>query len=277
MLMIYLISCTDTDIIAAKKKMQKYIRLLTKWCEEWGLRLNNDKTYIQYFSKKKKEPPVVKIKNFAIKYKRTHRVLGMILDSPKLVWRDHLIYLISDCQRRLDLMKILSSPVWGASLKILRQHYISYIRSKIDYGSILYHSSHSPLLKKLDVVQNTAMRLMTGARKTSPILSLQIESQIPPLTLHRGFLLLKNYSKLLSKPSNFETTKALGLDSPINSNPPINSFRDKIKFQLSFYELNPLPRSPSPSLSPVPPWSSINHLITVYYDYKEINSNQMNT
>ena len=268
------ISCTDADINTARRNIQSYMKTLLKWCEEWGLKLNHDKTYIQYFSKKAKSYPIVRIENRAIKYKKTHKVLGMVLDSPKLSWRDHLVYLVSDCQRRLDLMKILSSPVWGASLKILRQHYIAYIRSKIDYGSILYHSSHSPLLNKLEVIQNTAMRLMTGARKTSPILSLQIESHIPPLKLHRGYLILKNYLKLMNKPTNFETSKALGLDDPLVPNPPLNSFRDKIKFQLLDHKLNPINRTPCPTLSPLPPWNSINHLITSYYNHQELNSNE---
>ena len=79
----------------------------------------------------------------------------------------------------------------------LPQFYIAYIRSKINYGSILYGSSHQPSLDKLERIQDSAMRLMLGARKTSPILSLKVESYLPPLKLHRGYLIVKNYLKLM--------------------------------------------------------------------------------
>ena len=166
---------------------------------------------MQHFTRKLIPVPNLCLDNANIQYKVSHRVLGMILDSPKLTWKPHIQYLINDCQRRLDILKIISSPVWGASLKMLRMAYISYIRSKIAFGCILYNTSKSPLLKKLDVVQNNALRLILGARRTSPILSLQAEAHIPPLSMYRGQLVIKNYIKLISKPSNFRTKKSWNL------------------------------------------------------------------
>ena len=200
----------------------------------------------------------------------------MILDSPSLSWKDHIKELISDCRRRLDIMKIISSPVWGACLKTLRHYYIAYIRSKIDYGSILYDKSNQTYINKLEVIQNTAMRLMTGARKTSPILSLQVECNLPPLSvsLHRGYLTVKNYSKLLCKSRNFETTSNLGLEYSFDENAPFHSFKFKAKPWCTTFQLPKIRRSPIPLLSPIPPWTSLLPYITNFYNYEEINSNE---
>ena len=88
-------------------------------------------------------------------------------------------------------MKAISSSKWGASLLILRTFYITYIRSKLDYGAVVYDSATEAIKQKLEIIQNNAMRLMIGARNTTPILSLQVESHLPPLKLHRAFNTLK--------------------------------------------------------------------------------------
>ena len=260
---------SNKNPMQAAVDLQRYLDSFIAWTKEWGLRVNPDKCVIQHFTRKITPIPYLSLDNNPIIYKSAHRVLGMILDSPKLTWTPHLQYLVNDCQRRLGLLRIISSPVWGASLKILRQTYISYIRSKIAYGCILYDSSRSPLLKKLEIVQNHAMRLMIGARKTSPILSLQVEAFIPPLTLHRGFLIVKNYIKLISKPNSFLTKSKLALDTYIPEAPKIaNNFSCRVRYWLHTFDLNPIQPYQINLLSPIPPWENIDELITTYYDYK---------
>ena len=42
------------------------------------------------------------------------------------------------------------------------------IRSKIDYGSIVYGAANAATLKSLEVVANEAMRITSGAFKNNP-------------------------------------------------------------------------------------------------------------
>ena len=93
----------------------------------------------------------------------------------------HIKVLIYECIRRTDILKSLASSKWGASTRILRLFYISYIRAKIDYGAILYGNASKTNLDKLEKVQNMCMRVILGAWKTTPILSLQAETNLPPL------------------------------------------------------------------------------------------------
>jgi len=73
--------------------------------------------------------------------------------------------------------------------------YGTLIRSKIDYGSIVYGSTRKSYLSKLDPIVNQALRLCLGAFRTSPIRSLRILSNESPLHLRREELLnmLLNY------------------------------------------------------------------------------------
>lgn len=55
------------------------------------------------------------------------------------------------------------------------------MRSVLDYGCIMYESASTTLLKKLDIMQAKALRLILGAVKTTPIAALQVESSEMPL------------------------------------------------------------------------------------------------
>lgn len=70
-------------------------------------------------------------------------------------------------------------------MKSVKMLYIGLIRSILDYGCIAYGSAAETQLKKLDVIQSTAMRVCLGAMKTSPISALQVEMGEMPLELRR--------------------------------------------------------------------------------------------
>ncbi len=69
-------------------------------------------------------------------------------------------------------MRALAGVKWGASRATLLHFYRAYIRSKIDYGCEVYGSASPTLLKQLEVVQNTALRIALGGFRSSPILAL---------------------------------------------------------------------------------------------------------
>ena len=83
-----------------------------------------------------------------------------MLDAPRLKWVPHLTYLRVDVMRRMDLLKHMASPNWGASSRFLRLFYCAFIRAKIDYGSILYGTASSAQLKQLEILQNACLRLI---------------------------------------------------------------------------------------------------------------------
>src|SRR6266576_6870935 len=91
---------------------------------------------------------------------------------------------------------------WGRDRKIIKNLYTALVLSKLDYGSIIYNSAKPNLLKKLDTIQHTGLRLISGAMYTSPISSLHAETCILPLQYRRKILSLTYYSKLSLKTLN---------------------------------------------------------------------------
>ena len=63
------------------------------------------------------------------------------------------------------------------------QLYRAIIRSKIDYGSIVYGAANAATLKSPEVVANEAMRITSGAFISTPVSSMQVMNSEPPLEL----------------------------------------------------------------------------------------------
>ncbi|GFT36084.1 RNase H domain-containing protein [Trichonephila clavipes] len=90
--------------------------------------------------------------------------------------------------KALNILKVLANTHWGADRTSLLRLNRALIRSKLDYGSVVYSSACKSLLKILDPVHHQALRLCLGAFRTSPVESLYAEAYEPPLDLRRKYL-----------------------------------------------------------------------------------------
>ena len=92
------------------------------------------------------------------------------------VFLPHIKYLKAKCLKTLNLLKVLSHTSWGADRTKLLKLYGSLVRSKLDYGCIIYVSARKSYLQMLDPIHNQGLRLALGAFRTSPVASLYVEA-----------------------------------------------------------------------------------------------------
>ena len=90
----------------------------------------------------------------------------------------------------------------GADQTTLLILYRSLVRSKLDYGCIVNGSASKVALAKLDPVHNQGLRFSLGAFRSSPVESLYVETQEPPLEIRREKLALQYILKLKANPGN---------------------------------------------------------------------------
>ena len=90
----------------------------------------------------------------------------------------------------------------GGDRSVLLNLYRSLVRSKLDYGSIVYGSARKSYLKCLDTIHHQGLRLALGAFRTSPVESLYAESNEPSLYTRREKLSLQYTTKLAANPKN---------------------------------------------------------------------------
>ena len=104
--------------------------------------------------------------------------------------------------KKLNLLKVLAHTDWGADRCVLLRLYRTLIRSKLDYGCIVYGSARKSYLQMLDTVHHQGLRLALGAFRTSPTESLLVEANEPSLYSRREKLSLNYITQVKSNPNN---------------------------------------------------------------------------
>jgi len=110
------------------------------------------------------------------------KFLGVTFDN-KLSFLPHIRQLKNKCTKALNLLRILAHTTWGSDQDILLHFCRSLIRSKLDYGCVVYGSARRSYLRICNPIQNHSLRLCLGAFRTSPATSLCVAANEPPLEL----------------------------------------------------------------------------------------------
>lgn len=186
---------TGKSIKKIKDAIQKTLNTISNWADHWGFKFSATKTTGIVFTNRRKVNIELFIGKKKIEIKEKVKYLGMILDS-RLTWKDHIDDLTIRCQRDLNLMRCISGTKWGANKTTLIKMYQCLIRSKIDYGAIVYQSACKTLLQRIDSIQYSALKVATGAFKGTSLCSLQVETLEKPLHLRREQLTLKYAGKI---------------------------------------------------------------------------------
>ncbi|GFV21099.1 RNase H domain-containing protein [Trichonephila clavipes] len=153
---------------------------------------------------------------------------------------------------------VLSNTSWGADRTSLLRVYQAIVLSRIDYGCVAYGSACNSTLQKLDPVHHMALRICSGAFRTSPVQSLYVNCHQLSLDLRRRKLSLAFYFKILSVPSHplqnvYMSTSMKRLYDARPSN--IRPFMDRMKLHISELDL-PNVRIQQRNLFLFQPWNT---------------------
>ncbi|GFX80419.1 RNA-directed DNA polymerase from mobile element jockey [Trichonephila clavipes] len=160
----------------------------------------------------------------------------------------------------------------GADRTSLLRVYQAIVLSRIDYGCVAYGSACNSTLQKLDPVHHMALRICSGAFRTSPVQSLYVNCHQLPLDLRRRKLSLAFYFKILSVPSHplqnvYMSTSMKRLYDARPSN--IRPFMDRMKLHISELDL-PNVRIQQRNLFLFQPWNTPRfHYINPFATYSK--------
>ncbi|GFW07171.1 RNase H domain-containing protein [Trichonephila clavipes] len=179
--------------------------------------------------------PEIRIRDVQIPVVPDVRFLGVIFDR-RLTFLPHILHLRKRCEKSLNLLKVLSNTSWGADRTSLLRVYQAIVLSCIDYGCVVYGAACNSTLKKRDPVHHMALRICSGAFRTSPVQSLYVTCNQLPLDLR---IIRKRQlppSKILSVRSHplqnvYMSTSMKRLYDARPSN--IRPFMDRMKLHIS--------------------------------------------
>ena len=126
------------DLRTACEVMQAALNRVQRWCEDYGLSVNPDKTEMVLFTIKRTLAGLVPIVFFDKELERTNKVkyLGVVLDS-KLTWSDHFD---QKCKKATALFwqcRRIVGSTWGKSPKICHWIYRPIIRPMITHAAVV--------------------------------------------------------------------------------------------------------------------------------------------
>ncbi|GBO17316.1 putative RNA-directed DNA polymerase from transposon X-element [Araneus ventricosus] len=180
------ISCQGSNMDLIERQLQNAVNKLVAWCNNNGHAISPERSRCVHFCRKRSIhlDPVIHINNVAIPVVDDIRFLIVIFDR-KLTFLPHILHLRKKCERSLNIQKVLSRTSWGADRTSLLRIYQAVILSRIDYGCMVYGSARPTVLRRLDTIHHSALRICSGAFRTSPVESLYITCHQLPLDLRR--------------------------------------------------------------------------------------------
>ena len=93
-------------------------------------------------------------------------VTGLWWDS-HLSFKKHISVPKMQCKEALNLTGVVAHLKWGGDRDTLLMIYRAIVRSKLDYGCIVYGIASNTNLQPLDSIHNSGLRLALGAFCTS--------------------------------------------------------------------------------------------------------------
>ena len=152
----------DMDISPAKSS----VTLFTPWTRQYG-RL-----------------PPVSIGADVIPQDNCPKLLGVILD-PTWSFSAHASYTAKKAGSRLNILRALADSTFGHDKECLTLTFKSMIRPFFDFAApIVFPNYSAASLRRLQLVQNKSLRLITGAHSNASIDHLHSETQILPVEQH---------------------------------------------------------------------------------------------
>ena len=190
---------TTSDLLGTKlkDKLQTLLHNLERWSSRTGFKFAKGKTEILICDRK--IPADIRNINLTLNGHKVKSVgekkfLGLWFDH-RMIWNTHITYLKNECSKKLNLLKTLAFSKTKTDTAFLLRIYKSLILPKLDYGCQAYGTASNHILKKLNPIHNQALRLCLGAFNTTPILSLEIESNLHSLDYRRKILGIKYFAR----------------------------------------------------------------------------------
>ena len=162
----------------AQRLLQLCVNSVQDWVSKNGFNFSTSKTVCMHFCNQLKyfaEPSILPDKT-PIKVVTEAKFFGVIFDRT-LSHSSHVKYLKTSCLKVLDILKVVGHTDWGADQKPLLCFYRAHVRSKSDYGCIVYGAASNNILKEQDPIHHQRLRIALGAFRSSPVTSLYAKAK----------------------------------------------------------------------------------------------------
>ena len=178
---------THTNPHIAQTLAQPYLQEIYKWTQDNQLTLNENKTTTTLFTSHPAEyntTLTLQINNTTLPTSKEPKILGITFD-PKYTFTKHIQNIHTRARKTVNILKALTSTHWGKTKETLLTTYKTITRPVLEYANTVW----SPIIshtntQKLQTIQNTALRTITGCTLDTNIQHLHSETLTLPIQEH---------------------------------------------------------------------------------------------
>ena len=193
----------SSNMSIIERQLQLCLNKLQQWATDNGFRFSKTKTLCMHICQKRglQLDPQHFLDKSPIPVGEETKFLGVMFNR-RLSFIPHLKYVKNKALKALNIINVIGNTEWGADRKVMLRLYRSLIRSKLDYGCIVYGSARKSSLQMLDPIHNQGLRLCLGAFRTSPVESLYGDAHEPSLGARCTKLSLQEIKSLPNHPAH---------------------------------------------------------------------------
>jgi hypothetical protein len=123
------------------------------------------------------------------------KILGLTMD-PKLNYASHIEITQKRARKTVGVLKALTGTDWGKDKETISATYKAITRPQLEYASTIWSPVASKSSKnKLQVVQNSALRIATGHTRDTNVQHLHSETLVLPIEQHTQMLAAQTREK----------------------------------------------------------------------------------
>jgi ribonuclease HI len=171
----------DPDLNRAAARIQEVAERIEEWSRKKKMMINVSKSEVAVFTNCTNEAkwrPNIKMLGNDVPFNPSPKFLGVYLDR-SLSFQEHVTQTTKKASTRLRILACLASKEWGWSKLNLKRIFMATYRSVLDYAGAAWQPFLSNTqMKKLDVCQNKALRLITGQYASTPVEALRLEAGV---------------------------------------------------------------------------------------------------
>lgn len=189
--------------IDAEASLGPYLAKIHRWGVKWKMKFSAEKSAALIFTRSYKpgDDPILFLQGRRIPVVKEFKFLGVKFDT-KLSWKPHITAVCSALNRLKNLFTIITNINFGPSTKTLALLFKSLVRSKTDYGLMVYGAARKTTLNRIDVATRSIIRMILGSRQSSPVETLYVDLGLEPATARKNWLSTSYIVKMSNRPNN---------------------------------------------------------------------------
>lgn len=246
------------NIVENAKKMSRILKECCDWAESRSTKIDmSDKLGFIHFrsrmlSRSEIGEAVLTLPDGTTREAQQEvKLLGITLDV-RLRFQPHINKVISKAKQAMGIIFRLGGVKTGMTGMAVRCMYLACVRPIIEYGlEVWQHCISATQMQQLETTQNTGLRRILGAVKTTPIEVMEIEAGIPPIDLRISYVSAKKLIRL--KYGLCHTNPLRSLVDTRNWDSPLHKIQEHLTDKRFLSET--VDTTPS-----IAPWASLDEL-----------------